>query len=806
MLRLVLFGGLRLEDADGAIEGRASQRRRLALLALLAVPPGRVVTRDKLIGFLWPDRDETRARRLLSTGLYDLREELGEEVIRSHGADVGLDPALISSDAAEFMEALEAGELERAVGLYAGPFLDGVHVGASGEFERWVDAERQRYSRKYCEALEQLATRRESGGDVRGAADAWRMLATADPCSARVALGYMTALAAAGDRARALQFFDVHVALLRGDLEAEPHPQVVELAERLREEPAGPDLVAPVHPDEPPKPVHPDAVPEPVPEPDGEQPEPEKPVTEVGDSRRPDLRDRWWRYAAIGLTLVALGLGAAVIIEWASPSPPGDSVRLGVRLFENRSTDPETGHFVTALAEQTLNTLAKVDGFRVAGWTSSSELGDSIESREMARILGVDYVVGASVQWDRDRVRAAVWMEDGRTGDQIWSETYDRGMEEIFEVQDDIARSVVASLRPLLAANQIPPSAPSRVRPATRNARAYKHYLMARALWGLRKPTESLMALRELRLAVQADPDYALAHAGIADAYNIMGGYEYGLMPPREAYPAARDAAERALRIDPDLAEAHAALGLTLFNYNWDWKGAEEALTTAIARNPSYALARHWYSLLLIATGRAHDALQQLEYAGELDPRSVVVSSNLIRHHYFRRDYALSMEESERALFLDPTHVLSHVARGMTAVQIGQYDVAMEAYRSAEALIGRPTPSVLSLRAYAHGAAGDTTMARAIYDGLRAASDTTYVGAHYLAVAALGAGLQEEAITWLEAALEERSSAVLYIHLDPVLDPIRTHPRFQRLVRHPDRAGLRGEPGAPAAVIARGVA
>lgn len=784
MLRLVLFGGLRLEEADGPVTGRASQKRRLALLALLAVPPGHLLTRDKLIGFLWPEGGDERARRSLSTGLWDLRQELGEEVIETPGDSVGLNPSLISSDAGEFTEAIEAGDLERAVALYGGPFLDGVHVGASAEFERWADAERQRYAWKYREALEQLATRRQSDGDVRGAAEAWRLLAIEDPCTARVALGYMTALDAAGDRARALQFFRVHSALLRDDLETEPHPEVVELAERLREEPARlespPEQPAPeveviqqTAPDDPAR--------------DGARQSAVRPPAAAGFARRA----RPWILAVVVLGL--LGTGLVTVMMQGDDAAVTGPIRMAVLPFENRSAEPGTGYFVDGLSEEILNALAKVDGFRVPGWTSSSMFkGRALDAREVARQLEVRYVVGGNVQWEDERLRATVWLEDGRTGDQVWSESYDRGKESVFEVQEEIARSVVEILRPRLAEAVRPPAVASSplVQTTTRDPAAYNHYLKARARWYERTPEGMFQALEELKLAIDIDPGYARAYAGIADIYNVLGAYDYGVLPPHEAYPAARAAAERALELDPALAEAHAALGMTLFNYDWDWARAEEKLRTAINLNPGHATARHWYSLLLRATGRREEALAQVLTARELDPRSVVISSSLARHHYFDRDYERAIDEGHNALALDSTHVLAYLGLGMSVLQLGQHQEALTAYRTAERLLGGRWPRLLGLNAHARGMAGDTATARDLYERLRAAEATTYVPRHYLAIAAIGLGLDDEAIDWLQAALNERSAALIYMHLDPIVDPIRAHPRFQALVRRAERDGL----------------
>ncbi|HUF35271.1 MAG TPA: BTAD domain-containing putative transcriptional regulator [Gemmatimonadales bacterium] len=238
MFRLKLFGGASIESGAGVLAGRSAQRRRLAVLALLAMARGRPLSRDKLIGYLWPESDGEKARRLLSESLYVLRKALGEDALVAAGDELRLDPAVVGCDAAEFADALEAGDLERAVALYTGPFLDGFFLGDALEFERWVDAERDRLAPSYARALQQLAEAAAAKGEARTAADWWRRLAEADPYNAGTAVALMRALDAAGDRAGALQHARIHAALLRAEYDAEPDPEVEALAGRMRATPA----------------------------------------------------------------------------------------------------------------------------------------------------------------------------------------------------------------------------------------------------------------------------------------------------------------------------------------------------------------------------------------------------------------------------------------------------------------------------------------------------------------------------------------------------------------------------------------
>ncbi|MFN2566415.1 MAG: protein kinase [Gemmatimonadaceae bacterium] len=240
MLRLRTFGGLAVDSDHGTHGGATAYRRRIALLPLLAVSGDRGMSRDKLLLYLWPESDQAKARHALTQTLYALRRDLRAEELFLSTSDLRLNPQLITSDVGDFERALARGDLARAISLYRGPFLDGFHISDAPEFEQWMDGERSRLERRACGALESLAADAERRGDHRTAADWWRQLAALDPLSGHVAVGLMTALAAAGDRAGALQFARVHEMLLREEVGAAPDAAVVALAVRLRSEPAVP--------------------------------------------------------------------------------------------------------------------------------------------------------------------------------------------------------------------------------------------------------------------------------------------------------------------------------------------------------------------------------------------------------------------------------------------------------------------------------------------------------------------------------------------------------------------------------------
>ena len=236
---LKLFGGASLAGADGPLSGSASQRRRLALLALLALSRDATLSRDKLTGYLWPDLDAERARHNLAVAVHALRSALGDDAIVTAGDDVRLDRRVLVCDVSEFESALDRGDVDRACGLYTGALLDGVHLGGDApEFDRWAERERARLADRYASALERLADQRTERGQLKEAVEAWRRRVALDPYSERAALGLMRALERAGDRAGAIQHARIHTTLLREDLESDPDPDVTAFAERLRTAPA----------------------------------------------------------------------------------------------------------------------------------------------------------------------------------------------------------------------------------------------------------------------------------------------------------------------------------------------------------------------------------------------------------------------------------------------------------------------------------------------------------------------------------------------------------------------------------------
>jgi DNA-binding SARP family transcriptional activator/TolB-like protein len=412
MFSLKLFGGVSLCGEDGPLSGPAAQRRRLALLSLLATAPEAGVSREKLIGYLWPDTGSEQARRFLADSVYALRKALGQEAILAQGDSLRLS-AVIRSDVGEFREALARSDRQAAVALHQGPFLDGFFVPDAPELERWAEVERERCARDVALALEALAEEREREGDLRGAVEWWRRLATHDPYSSHVALRLMQALEASGDRAGALQHARVHEALLREMLEVEPDAEVIALAERLRSPGAGPRgasgrsspqprSLAPSHPQAAPSPpgeaersaegVRQEPADRPPGGPDQTAP-PRSSTTRSAAGRAWARRPRPGMAWAAALLLVMGGVGAAVFVR-GTPAP--DSRRVFVAIFDNQTGDPALNPLGRMAADWIARGLLQTESLEVVYPPTILEGEGDPGTRTLARAAGAGTVVSGA--------------------------------------------------------------------------------------------------------------------------------------------------------------------------------------------------------------------------------------------------------------------------------------------------------------------------------------------------------------------------------------------------------------------------
>ncbi|HSJ63564.1 MAG TPA: BTAD domain-containing putative transcriptional regulator [Gemmatimonadaceae bacterium] len=787
MFRLRLFGGASLDREDGSpLAGRAAQRHRLALLALLACAPRSGVSRDKLVALLWPESDTERARNLLNVSVYELRKAFGEGAIVSQGDELRLDRDALVVDVVEFDAAMGRGDHETAVALFRGPFLDGFFVADAAEFERWTDGERERLAGAYARALEALAEAAERRRDFKGAAEWWRKRAAHDPYDSRVAISLMQALDAGGNRAGALQHASIHERLLRDEVGLLAPSPVAAFAEQLRAEPVRADPPRPsLTPPELESGEDDSAVVVQIPtgaagevrvDPAGAGPVHDAPPP-APQARGPGSPRRAVRLAAVMLAAIVT-VGAVGWALWPDASPTARSV--AVLPFANMSGDAENGYFSDGLTEQIITALSHVQGLRVAARTSSFALRDGrLDVRVIGDTLDVEAVLEGSVRRQGSRIKVTAQLIDAVSGFHLWSGEYDRQVSDVIAVQDEIARAIASALE-----LRLPRSGATAPAQRTPSLAAYDLYLRARHLRDDLSRDAMRSAMELLDRATELESDFALAWAEKA---NVMGpAINFGYVPQEQGVAEMRAAVERALELDPELGEAHVALGILRLFYEWDWAAGERALRRAVDLNPNDQHAWHHLGNQLSVAGRIDEAVDARLRGIALDPLNARARSILAveLRNAGRHDEALA--EYERARQLDPMN--PNVLGLGPAVPIGA-EIHLMRGRADDAV-----QELLRVAALRGATPGEMDALRAAFakDGMRGVwrswldMDLRQSGSQPdpLRLAALWAyaGDADQALDWLERAYAARGSSLVFLRTYPAFAELRSRPRFVRIV------------------------
>jgi TolB-like protein/DNA-binding SARP family transcriptional activator/Tfp pilus assembly protein PilF len=782
--RLKLFGGISIETEDGQLTGRAVQRRRLALLTLLAAARARGVSRDRLIAYLWPDADAENGRRFLSDSVYRINQALGGDVIVAVGDELHLDAKRLPSDLGEFEDALSRGEHEEAVTRYAGPFLDGFFLSDAPDFERWVEGERDRLGREYARALEGLAVSAEQSGSGASAASWWRRLAAQDPYNSRVALRLMQSLAAVGERGAAIQHARVHEALLAQELEAEPDPAVRLLAEQLKRDGRAASGPATAEAMTTPS-LAPPATPPPVPYSAlVETP----PPAVVSDGSALSRVRRVPRVSPTLLIIVGLGIVALAAVgilvmrqrgDVASRRVPATVHTIAVLPFVNLSADRENEYFSDGITEELITTLGQVRGLSVASRSSVFAYKNKpVDMREIGRRLGAATVVEGSVRKSGRSLRITAHLVSTANGYDLWSGAFERELQDVFAIQEEISRAIVAKLAGTLDAGERVPLAER----STRDPEAYDLYLKGRFAWHQRTRNGLRQAVEYFTHAVARAPDYARAHVGLGDAYAVNAFYDY--LPPRDAYPKAESAARRAIELDPTLAAPHATLGYVLTYYYLDWTQAEEEFKRALAADPTYSTAHQWYGNLLTVASRFADAEREFRAAEEADPLSLIAHAALGWSYYYAGRFDRALEQCRQTLALDRNFELAHLWGGWALEEMGREREAREWIRRAVQLSGGSPLTRLALaRLLARSPSrAERDSARSIVgevESRRARGE--YMPSYEIAKVHLALGDRAKAIEWLRRAVEDKSHSRAFLRVDPQLGPLRGDSRFEEL-------------------------
>ena len=447
--------------------------------------------------------------------------------------------------------------------------------------------------------------------------------------------------------------------------------------------------------------------------------------------------------------------------------------------LENLSGDQEQDYFADGMTDDLIANLAKIRSLRVISRSTAMAYKHTHKPlSEIARELHVDAVVEGTVLRAGDRVRITAELVQVSTDRHLWAETYESQMGDVLALQNRVSSAIVNEIR----VNLSPQDRARLARNPAVAPEAYENYLKGRFYWNRRTDENLHRAIGYFENATKQDTQYALAYAGLSDCYAVIGAAIFGTMPAGKAAPKARQAAQRALEIDPTLAEAETSLATVKFNYDWDWAGAEQGYQHAIQLNPSYATAYQRYSLLLTAMGRFQEGFGQINKARELDPLSFSINFSLGWRLYLARQYDRAIAQLRNTLEMDPSYELPHLILGQAYEEKGAFDLAIPELRQAVDL-SHGTPLMLSALAHAYARSGQRTEAQQLLTQLEAASKQQYVSPYYLAIVYVGLGEKEKALSLLETALTDRSNGLIFMAVEPELDPIRSDPRFISLER-----------------------
>jgi serine/threonine-protein kinase len=723
------------------------------------------------MALLWPDSDTDRARGSLKQALHVLRTLLDEPELLLGTVELRLNPEIIDTDLQQFSRLTASGHLEEAAGLYAGGFLAGVHTGAGGEFENWAQARCGDLDRRYREVLERLATDASDAGRMSQAADWLRRLQTADPVNGRVAVQLMEALEASGQRAAALQHARVHELLVREQFGLPVDGAVTELAERLQRGPAVSAFPTAAHASAP------DAA-----APLLVRPLPDERARDAVRSAPPHARRARrlvpilagtiaivllvggpWAWKTIDARLVRAGAAAPHDRQAAGGD---DRPSVAVLPFVDMSPDGDHEYLGDGLAEELSARLAQIEGLRVAARTSAFQYkGTSPDVRLVGTNLGVATVVEGSVRRSGDRVRITAQLINTGTGYHLWSQTYETSIADVFAIEDTIGQAVAQTLRVRLSAR-----AP---RDAERGAAfdAYlrgRHHLRRHTIEGTR------LAAVAFHQAVALDSTFAKAHAALAD----MEFYPV-LTAPGPRFRRARASAERALALDDGIAEVHASVAWILMWYDRDWEGAGGHFQRALDLDPTFTQAINWSSARLTALGRVEESLALMRQAHERSPSPSNACFLAIRLLWLgRTDDALAYYRA--VLSEDSTFFMARWGVGLAYLRLGRFDEAIEEFsRRGGDYMGIFQDGYLG---YAYAAAGRTADARAVLARMRERMRRgEYVPPTDVALVYNGQGDVQQALDWMERHEQDRGARV-FLAANPLYDPLRGEPRFQRLL------------------------
>jgi len=471
-----------------------------------------------------------------------------------------------------------------------------------------------------------------------------------------------------------------------------------------------------------------------------------------------------------------------VILPWQEEripsSPQSDKKRIAVLPFANISPNLSDEYFSDGMTEELIATLSRIKSLGVIARTSIIRYkGLTKPVVEIGRELNVGTVLEGSVRVAGKKLRITAQLIDAGTEEHLWSETYDRTLEDALTIQGEIAKRIARALKVRVLRSET-----LRLeKKATGIPEAYSLYLKGRHSLNTRTEKGLKDAIHHFENSIKHDPKFALAYTGLADAYSILASYSLEYIPPREGFPKAKTAAEKALSLDDHLAEAHASLGLVKFYFDWDWNGAEAEFKKALELNPGYAQAHQYYADFVKSFGRFDEALAEMKKALTLDPLSYSINTGIGHVLYLSRQYDLAIDQYRKVVESDPSFVPARLWFGRPYLQKGMFKEAIEQVKEAVRLSRETTVSLATL-GQAYAAAGRMAEAKKILDKLLTRSTEQYVPSYWIALVYTSIGNMDEAMKYLEGAFHERSSWLVWANVEPRFDSLRSDKRYSSLL------------------------
>lgn len=452
---------------------------------------------------------------------------------------------------------------------------------------------------------------------------------------------------------------------------------------------------------------------------------------------------------------------------------------LAVLPLENLSRNPEEEFFADGMTDALITTMAQIGRLRVISRTSVMRYKAVRKPLpEIARELRVEAVVEGTVMRSGNRVRIAAQLIHAPTDTHLWAKNYESDLRDILAVQSDVAQAIAHEIEIKLTPQEQARFAATR----TVDPEAYEAFLKGRYYWYRRSPEALKKALEYLQRAIAKDPTYPLAHAGVADVYNSLGWDLYAVLPPVQAFPEAKAAAKKALELDPNCAEAHAALGWAAAGYDWDWVTAEKEFRRAIELKPQYGPVHIWYSHFLKVMERPKESFEESKRAIQCDPLGLILNLHMGWYYLYDREYEQAVEQLRKTLELEPGFILARLFLGEAYEQMGVFEEAIAEFEKAANLSGRH-PIYLAGLGHGYALSGQRDEALKTIEELQQISNQAYVPARGIAEIYIGLGDKDQAFAWLDKALKQRNGWLIHVKGNPRYVSMRSDPRFQDLLR-----------------------